>query len=98
MPSKTKCVIKGCNFSFNQGTIGWHRHVGSVSAHPYWHPEVESSDERMKLFRVEFPEFFPHTNGNGNGTAPVPPSPRVSLGRARLVQLLEGALQELRAT
>jgi hypothetical protein len=51
----------------------------------------------MTLFRKEFPDFFPKHNGNGSG-AVVELSPRVSIGRKRLAQMLESALVELRAT
>jgi hypothetical protein len=95
MPGSKKCPVKGCNLHFANGTIGWHRHVASVSAHPYWHPEEENVEQRMAYFRSEFPAFFGIQNGNGNGHTP---SPRVSIGRARLVQMLESALSELRST
>src|SRR5580700_7026610 len=43
---------------FQRGTTGWHGHVGKLSNHPNWHPEVEDYSQRAYLFELEFPDFF----------------------------------------
>ena len=53
-----RCPISGCQKVFIQGRLGWDAHVGSPKQHPWWHPELKNSKDRIRRFREEFPEFF----------------------------------------
>lgn len=52
------CPIPGCSHVFRNSRGGWDAHVGAVSRHPQWHPEVVDAEGRKNLFRQEFPEWF----------------------------------------
>lgn len=54
-----KCPIPGCNYVYQRGIAGWHRHVSHPSTHPYWHQDATAVKERIALFQLEYPEFFP---------------------------------------
>lgn len=71
------CPIPGCNHRFaTAGSRGWFPHVGEMSLHPKWHPNIEDRNRRGHLFKEEFPEFFEHV--------PVPP-PATSSGTRKAV-------------
>lgn len=53
-----RCPIQGCEKEFRGSRGGWDAHVGSVRAHPDWLPGVNDSDERKRLFRDNFPDWF----------------------------------------
>jgi hypothetical protein len=53
-----RCPIPGCEKVFHGSRGGWDGHVGSRRVHPDWHPEIEDSDERKRLFRSEFGHWF----------------------------------------
>jgi hypothetical protein len=53
-----RCPIPGCLKEWPNGRGGWDAHVGSPKNHPAWHPAVVDADERRRLFKAEFPEFF----------------------------------------
>jgi hypothetical protein len=52
------CPIPGCTHPFEGGRGGWDRHVEIRPVHPDWHPEITDKEERKRLFRAEFPQFF----------------------------------------
>ena len=52
------CPIPGCAHVFHDSRGGWDAHVATHGRHPGWHPETSDPEERKRLFRVEFPEFF----------------------------------------
>lgn len=52
------CPIPGCTHVFRGSRGGWDAHVGAISRHPQWHPEVVDPEERKKLFKQVFPEWF----------------------------------------
>ena len=51
-----RCPLCGKRFAI--GRAGWDGHVGAIKLHPSWHPKVLDAEERKRLFRDEFPEFF----------------------------------------
>ena len=53
-----RCPIDGCTFVFKGSRSGWDRHILSMGNHPNWHPDVTDREERKRLFREEFPQFF----------------------------------------
>ncbi len=57
-PAPLTCPLPGCGHPFRYGRGGWDAHIASLRKHPEWHPEIRDGDERKKLFRSEFPEFF----------------------------------------
>ena len=66
-----KCPIPGCNLTYARSTIGWAKHVGSVEAHPFYHPEIIDPKARRDAFRAEYPDFFAHT---GTRPSTIPPA------------------------
>lgn len=52
----SECPI--CRHRFPTGITGWYSHIGKLSNHPNWHPDVTDAGERKALFIKEFPEFF----------------------------------------
>jgi diadenosine tetraphosphate (Ap4A) HIT family hydrolase len=56
--SNQRCPIPGCEKIFRSSRSGWDAHVGSLSAHPSWRPELRDAEERRARFRMEFREFF----------------------------------------
>jgi len=53
------CPIPGCPPHVFRGSRGgWDAHVTSIENHPNWHPDVTDPDERKRLFRASYPEFF----------------------------------------
>ena len=52
------CPIAGCTHVFQNSRGGWDAHVGALSRHPLWHPEVVDAEGRKELFRQEFPDWF----------------------------------------
>jgi hypothetical protein len=53
-----RCPIPGCNHIFANGRSGWDGHVSNRTHRVNYHPEVQDHEERMELFRGEFPDFF----------------------------------------
>ena len=53
-----RCPIPGCRKVFSDTRRGWDGHVGSPRMHPEWHPEVLRANERRRLFRAEFGDWF----------------------------------------
>jgi hypothetical protein len=53
-----RCPIPKCKKVFIGSRSGWDGHVGSVSIHPNWHPELVSPADRISQFQEEFPDFF----------------------------------------
>ena len=53
-----RCPIPGCDKTYEHTRGGWDAHVGSLRAHPLWHPELASAEERKLRFKEEFAEFF----------------------------------------
>lgn len=53
-----RCPIPGCSKEYRNTRGGWDAHVGSVSIHPSWYPELTSPRERKEQFRADFREFF----------------------------------------
>jgi hypothetical protein len=52
------CPIPGCTKLFHGTRGGWDAHVGSVTRHPDWHPELEDSQARRRQFAIEYPHFL----------------------------------------
>lgn len=52
------CPIPKCDKVFKGTRGGWDGHVGGFSIHPDWHPDVTDPEQRRKLFKKEFPDFF----------------------------------------
>lgn len=52
------CPIPDCSHIFESGRGGWDAHVASLRMHPNWRHDVPASEERKRLFKLEFPEFF----------------------------------------
>ena len=52
------CPIPGCDKVFSGSRGGWDAHVGSVRLHPEWRPRVGEPEERKRLFREEFRDWF----------------------------------------
>jgi len=52
------CPIAGCTHVFRNSRGGWDAHVGALSRHPRWHPEIVDAEERKKCFRQEFADWF----------------------------------------
>ena len=52
------CPIPGCEKVFSGSRGGWDAHVGSARAHPEWWPGVDDPEERKRLFRDEFRDWF----------------------------------------
>jgi hypothetical protein len=52
------CPISGCDKVYQGSRGGWDAHVGSLRIHPSWHPELERAEDRKRIFKIDFPEFF----------------------------------------
>lgn len=52
------CPIAGCEKVFHGSRGGWDAHVGSIRAHPHWHPELRDPVARKQRFRAEFAAWF----------------------------------------
>jgi len=52
------CPIANCSKVFINSRGGWDAHVGSLKLHHDWHPEEKDKTKRMKLFQIEFSEWF----------------------------------------
>ena len=52
------CPIPDCKKVFSGSRGGWDAHVGSARAHPEWRPGVGDPEERKRLFRDEFRQWF----------------------------------------
>ena len=53
-----RCPIPACEKVFSGSRGGWDAHVGSARAHPEWWPGVDDPEERKRLFRDEFRDWF----------------------------------------
>ena len=52
------CPIPGCGKVFAGSRGGWDAHVGSARLHPQWRRGVADPEERKRLFREEFGDWF----------------------------------------
>jgi hypothetical protein len=55
---KYTCPIDSCERVFSGSRGGWDAHVASLRMHPKWHPGVRDPEERKRLFRLKFAEWF----------------------------------------
>ena len=53
-----RCPIPGCEKMIVGSRGGWDGHVGTLRKHPYWQPEVTEPEQRRRLFRREFGDWF----------------------------------------
>lgn len=53
-----RCPIPGCGKVFGGSRAGWDAHVGSTRLHPQWRRGVADPEERKRLFREEFRDWF----------------------------------------
>lgn len=53
-----RCPIPGCGKMFGGSRAGWDAHVGSARLHPQWRRGVADPEERKRLFREEFRDWF----------------------------------------
>ena len=53
-----RCPIPGCGKVFSGSRGGWDAHVGSARLHPHWRRGVADPEERKRLFREEFRDWF----------------------------------------
>lgn len=58
-PTKYPSPIAGCDKVYQGSRGGWDAHVGSLRIHPGWHPELESAEDRKRIYQIDFPEFIP---------------------------------------
>lgn len=70
-----QCPIPLCEHVFTRGLTGWHGHVGKVANHPMWHPRVEDSEERVRLFNKEYPTFWADARTPSRRRGQVPSAP-----------------------
>ena len=53
-----RCPIPGCEKVFSGSRRGWDAHVGSARVHPEWWPGLDDPEERKRLFRDAFRDWF----------------------------------------
>lgn len=53
-----QCPIGDCGKIFKNSRAGWDSHVESTKIHPNWYPEINEGNERKKLFKHDFPDWF----------------------------------------
>lgn len=53
-----RCPIPGCDKVFVGSRGGWDGHAGSLQKHPDWHPKITEPEQRRRLFRREFGDWF----------------------------------------
>ena len=57
-PITHHCPIPGCEKGFEGSRRGWCTHVASARLRPGWQSEVIDSEDRKRLFREEFGDWF----------------------------------------
>ena len=63
------CPVPGCSNTFVGSRGGWDAHVASTRTHPDWYPGVADPDERKRLFKNEFSNWFgDDSDAGGNGS------------------------------
>lgn len=68
------CPIPGCPKVFHGSRGGWDAHVESLRKHPDWRPDVSDAEERKRIFRDEYGDWF------SRASAPRPVEARDRLG------------------
>lgn len=83
-----RCPIKGCMFDYKTpGGRGWYLHVGLAANHPNWHPDVTDPELRVKLFRMQFPDFFLHARKSGSYLKVDASAEKVAVAKLELAKL-----------
>ena len=57
------CPIPGCPKVFTGSRGGWDAHVATTRTHPNWYPGVSDPDERKRLFKDDFANWFGDKSG-----------------------------------
>lgn len=52
------CPIPNCDRIFKDTRGGWDSHVASLKMHPNWYPNETERANRLKLFKLEFIDWF----------------------------------------
>lgn len=52
------CPIQGCPKVFHGSRSGWDGHVGSLRLHSDWHRRVSDPEERRRIFKHEYADWF----------------------------------------
>jgi hypothetical protein len=55
---RIRCPIPGCVFTYEHWPMGWDGHVGGLSTHSDWQPELTDPNGRREVFRKEFAAFI----------------------------------------
>ena len=53
-----RCPIPGCSKVFHGSRGGWDAHVASIRLHPAWYPDVSNPEERKRIFKHEYADWF----------------------------------------